>query len=257
MNGTLKKWVAESESWQAFIDLKIPIEEQARYKFLPRADDFYISLMNSCYNVLINDEFDKSDALATAKGLEIYSLYKKSDCFFGINKEENMLVAAGLYYLAEYNSSAIILSRIYVDYDTEIKSFLSLLLNAKLQSNSPLMNKIKVFFSSGNQEELKSLLRNISNRLANAINNNPDEFIACLLAKRLVEKIINDNIWVDLLSINNDIAYWKTYIDHCINKHTPILNFFPSQREAIKKGLFSDSTISLQMPTSSGKSFLA
>ena len=31
----LNTWIAESESWQSYIDFQLPEEEKAKYKFLP------------------------------------------------------------------------------------------------------------------------------------------------------------------------------------------------------------------------------
>jgi replicative superfamily II helicase len=75
--------------------------------------------------------------------------------------------------------------------------------------------------------------------------------------KKIIEKILEDNIWHDLLDIKDEIEFWRPYVLHCINKKNPILTFFPSQRDALKNGVLSEKTISLQMPTSSGKTFLA
>jgi hypothetical protein len=127
MNSTLKRWIAQSESWQAFIDLRIPKEAQSAYQFLPRYDDFYISLMNYCIDILNNyeQEKNKNDALLIAKGMEIFSLKEKSDNFSYVNKANNMLFAAGLYYLADYSASSFILSSLYADYNTEIETFIS------------------------------------------------------------------------------------------------------------------------------------
>ncbi|GHV37266.1 hypothetical protein AGMMS49546_04510 [Spirochaetia bacterium] len=258
MNSTLKTWIAESESWQSFIDLQIPEDARAKYKFLPRADDFYISLMYNCYNILNLPitEINTNEAILIAKGLEIYSLKQKSDHFQGIDINNNMLFAAGLYYLSGYVSSAYILSSLYKEYETNIDIFISSLLRNNINTENPYMNQLKLYFLTGDKNRIDSLYEMIKAAENIEFERNSNAYISCLLAKKILEKILDCNIWLDLLNTKDDIEYWKPYVLHCISKKNPVLSFFPSQRDALKNGILSERTMSLQMPTSSGKTFL-
>jgi superfamily II DNA/RNA helicase len=259
MNDTLKRWIAQSESWQAFIDLHIPQEDQSVYQFLPRYDDFYISLMSYCIDILNVPEniINKSEALLIAKGLEIFSLEGKCDNFRYIDRPNNMLFAAGLYYLADYTASAIILSSIYANYDTDIDIFISNLLQKNLKHQNIFTNQLYDYFETGNFQVLDKLSLSVDEMNKRCFTENINIYVSSLLAKKLIEKISEDNIWTDLLKIRNNVEYWKPYILHCINKKHPVINFFPSQRRALDGGILSGKTISLQMPTSAGKTFLS
>ena len=83
MNSILKRWIAQSESWQASVDLLIPENQWASYQFLPKYDDFYISLMCYCIDILNSpyESLNKEEALLIAKGIEIFSLKDKRDNF--------------------------------------------------------------------------------------------------------------------------------------------------------------------------------
>ncbi len=48
----LNNWIAQSESWQAFIDYDLSEENIADYDFLKRSDDFYIALLSKLYDLL-------------------------------------------------------------------------------------------------------------------------------------------------------------------------------------------------------------
>jgi superfamily II DNA/RNA helicase/adenylate kinase family enzyme len=259
MNTTLKKWIAQSESWQASIDLHIPQEEQAHYHFLPRYDDFYISLMNSCIDVLIspNRTINKEEALLIAKGMEIFSLKDKRENFKYVDKQNNMLYAASLYYLTDYTASAIILASLYSNYNSPIDSFVSNILRKSLRQENEFTKILKTYFETGELKILDELLSKIDDINQESFDSDIDLYLSSLLAKRLIEKIKDDNIWTDLLRINHDKEHWKPYILYCIKKERAIINFFPSQRSALKGGILSEKTISLQMPTSSGKTFLS
>lgn len=63
----LKRWIAQSESWQAFIDYNIANEEQANYTFYNRPQDFYISLLTKLQDIL--DQFEEEESDDGKKGL--------------------------------------------------------------------------------------------------------------------------------------------------------------------------------------------
>jgi superfamily II DNA/RNA helicase len=258
MNSTLKRWIAQSESLQAFIELHIPKEEQSAYQFLSKYDDFYISLMNYCMDIL-NDTgptIDRDEYLLIAKGLEIFSLKGKCDNFKYIDKQNNILFAASLYYLADYTASSVILALLYTGYNTDIDIFISNILRKNLRDDNIYTKKICEFFITGNFHILEELSDLIEDKNIKSFNEDIDAYVSSVLAKKLLKKIKEDNIWGDLLKTNDNIEYWKPYVLHCINKKHPVINFFPSQRLALNKGVLSGNTISLQMPTSAGKTFL-
>jgi superfamily II DNA/RNA helicase len=259
MNTTLRRWIAQSESWQASIDLQIPQEEQAQYHFLPRYDDFFISLMNSCIDVLNspNQTLNKEEALLIAKGMEIFSLKDKREKFQYIDKQNNMLYAASLYYLTDYTASAIILASLYSEYNSPIDCFISNILRKSLSQKDEFTKDLRTYFETGELDILGELLTKINNINQESFISDIDLYLSSLLAKRLIEKIMDVNIWTDLLKINHDKLHWKPYILYCINRERAIINFFPSQRSALKGGILSDKTMSLQMPTSAGKTFLS
>lgn len=253
----LNIWIAESESWQSFIDYKLPEEEKAKYKFLINYEDFYISLMSNAINSVNSNEKDPEKLLALAKGLEIFSLEVKRDYFKGVNQANNMLYAAALYYLADYSASAWILSKLYKNenHSNEIDLFISNFLKKEILNGkkSQYDYRLKMYLISGNAIFLRSLKRRINSTKSIAFEEDINLYFSSILAESIILKFEKDNLWIDLLKIKNEVQFWKEYIDHNINKKVPIWTFFPSQKSAILSGLLSDNTCSLQMPTSSGK----
>lgn len=127
----LRLWIAQSESWQAFIDYSIPNEEQANYPFYNRNHDFYISLLTKLQDVLEQfyeeeSESLKRDLLSIAKGLEIYSLKGKRDKFSGVDYKRNMLYVASLYYLSDFPATSFLLLKQFSEEDfyTDIEKFI-------------------------------------------------------------------------------------------------------------------------------------
>jgi superfamily II DNA/RNA helicase len=205
-------------------------------------------------NIQPNDDF-----LATAKGLEIFSLFEKRNQFSGVNYSDNMLYAAGLYYLASYPSSAWILSKLYPksNYLNEIDLFIAGFLQRDLSGANSYILTLKRFLESGRPRLLNLLRRQITFRRENAFDEDIDEYFSYVLAEKILIKFINDNIWVDLLKVNDNPQHWKAYVIRNVQKKVPVWTFFPSQKLAIEKGVLSNTTCSLQMPTSAGKTSIS
>ena len=55
----LNTWVAESGSWQSFIDFRLPEDAMAAYSFLKLYDNFYLSLMTRAIELLKDKEKEK------------------------------------------------------------------------------------------------------------------------------------------------------------------------------------------------------
>ena len=257
----LNTWIAESGSWQSYIDFRLPEDERARYSFLTQYDNFYMSLMSRAIELLKEDYKAKinDDFLATAKGLEIFSLFEKRTQFSGVNYSDNILYAAGLYYLANFPSSAWILSKFYpkINYFGEIDLFITGFLQRDLSGANEFILTLKRFLESGRIRLLILLRRQINLRKDTAFNQDIDEYFSCLLAETVLTKFIEDNIWVDLLNIIDNPEHWRPYVIRNAEKKVPVWTFFPSQKLAIEKGVLGNSTCSLQMPTSAGKTSIS
>ena len=252
----LNHWIAQSSSWQSYIDFRLPDETISKYNFIERYDDFYISLLSNAYQILEsgNIESQKSDLFEIAKGLEIYSLEEKRIHFKGVNSSTNILYTAGLYYLADYSASAILLSKLFSveNYSNEIDVFISNFLRREFSKNK-YSNILKKYLQKGSDKFIEKLDLKIEEDLNSAIQSNGQNYLSLLLAKRILEKFKSNNIWFDLLN-HETKNFWKRFVRAKISKETPVWDFFPSQRSAILSDLFNtNETVSIQMPTSSGK----
>lgn len=252
---TLSLWIAQSESWQTFIDFNLPEDSIAKYPFLDRPDDFYISLFGEMYDILENLEEKKEDILSVAKGLEIFSLRNKRDNFAGINQPNNILFAAGLYYLSDYAASAYILANLYevANYEREIDKFVLCFFKRKLDNQNFYCQLLNEYLTTGDENIIQELIQLIEEQKTFAYKHNSYEFSICFLAESILKKFRTNNIWADLLK-HNTSDHWSSYIDKTIKKSFPVWDFFPSQKTAIEKGILNSlQSIALQTPTSSGK----
>lgn len=251
----LSLWIAQSESWQTFIDFRLPEDSIAKYLFVNRYGDFYISLFGEMYEILEDVENRKTDILPIAKGLEIFSLTNKRDSFSGINHQNNILFAAGLYYLADFSASAFILANLFNsnDYESEIDYFVSSFLKRKLDDKNSYSATLKEYLVTGDVALLETLLQELRTNKDKAFKVNPFEFSMYFLAESILTKFQGNNIWADLIK-HNSVEHWQPYIDRTLKKKLPVWDFFPSQKLALEKGILNNfKSIALQTPTSSGK----
>lgn len=264
----LKRWIAQSESWQAFIDYNIANEEQANYTFYNRPQDFYISLLTKLQDILDQFEEEESDdvkkgLLSIAKGLEIYSLGGKRENFSGVNYKRNMLYVASLYYLADFPATSFLLLKQFKqeEFQTTIEKFIYYFLSRnytrKQGQENPYFRYIIEYLRIGSDESIKTLRSVFENILSPDNQIESHLFVLTYIAKSILKKFSTNNLWYDLTEYGAEVD-WKTYVRFNIGKSPQIWSFFPSQQTAIKSGLLTfDRAFSLQTPTSSGKTSIA
>lgn len=248
----LRNWILQSESWQKFKQFRLSEEAISNYDFYKKYDDFYISLVGKLDNILDSKKFDENEALMIAKGLEIYGLKETKDAFITISGFSALLYASSLYYLANRSSIACILANFLLKTENlnGINEFLVYFLSRKRgKTKNNLVLCLEDFVYSGNGVALSNLYNSLEKML---VSSGPMNFLPIKISLVLMKKFSSDNIWKDLAYEPESSKLWCEYIRSLVDKK--IWNFFPSQREALSKGLLTNSkTMSLQMPTSAGK----
>lgn len=264
----LSRWIAQSESWQAFIDYDVPAEQRADYDFLERPEDFYISLLSQMQDALESfdhneSEENKSDLLSIAKGLEIYSLVGKRNNFAGVNYSRNMLYVAALYYLSDFPATAFLLLKQFSprDFNTEIELFIYFFLSKnyvkKDAQENQYFNHILQFLRNGDFNEIEALQTAFSEILKREDYVESHLFVLTYVSRSLLNKFAANNLWYDLNESSPELD-WKPYVRFNIGKSPQIWSFFPSQQAAIRNGLLTfERAFSLQTPTSSGKTSIS
>lgn len=254
INTKLTNWISKSESWETSKDFQVNENKIKNEDFLKRFEDFYINLISLFYDILNAEDLnDKEDELLSiCKGLEIFSLEKTKESFSGVIYSENMIYVSGLYYLSGYTSSSFVLAKFYsVDlYQSDVDKFLSSFFRRELNTKTEYNRIFNQFLDGGDYIFLDELLDLVSNKIENC--DEPYDFLSLKLTKKIISKFKINNIYRSL--VNNDLDYWIQYIKFKIKGKNPVWDFFPSQKKAIQMGLVSSSkSMSLQMPTSSGK----
>ena len=106
MADTLQQWINDASAYELLNTYRI--EQQELYPFVNNGEDFYISLLNRMFFTMRNKEMKpevkNGILLQIVKGLQVYSEETTADIFNGVNRNNNLLYIAAIYYLCEYNA---------------------------------------------------------------------------------------------------------------------------------------------------------
>lgn len=263
----LTQWINDSEKFE--LQRSYRVLDFDFFSFMHRPDDFYITLLNRMFFLLEevknNDYAAKSDdLLELAQGLLIYSDRDTHELFDRIDKLENQLYVAAVYYLVGYEAiAALLLQRINL---AEInnkygRQIAYLLLGAKTvfpetedEVEKDLYEKLEFFIGTGYEMALNEIVEFVNERCEKLEFETLDEFFDCFILRHILRKFATDNLWYDLNKADPETD-WSDYVD--FSRSQGILQFLPSQRDAINKGLLTyQKAFSLKMPTSAGKSYI-
>jgi replicative superfamily II helicase len=267
MAGLLSQWIKDSEKFE--MQRSYHVLDQDNYAFLNRQADFYITLLNKMFFLLEEVEDGNyaartEELLEVAKGLAIYSDKDTQTLFEHIDKRENMLYVAAVYYLAGYEAIASLLLK---DCQlTEINNTYGKLIAYLIRggnddypetedsSEKDLFESLEAFLSFGIKNMLEEAEEHVLERCDKMEFASLDEFFDCYVFKHVLRKFTIDNLWYDLKRAEPEVD-WSDYVDY--SRSQGILQFLPSQRDAIQKGLLTyEHSFSLKMPTSAGKSYI-
>ena len=106
MADILEEWISDANAYELLNTYRI--EQQVLYPFVNKGDDFYISLLNRMFFTMrdkgLTLENKKEHLLRIVTGLLIYSEETTASNFDGVNRNNNILYIAAIYYLCEYNA---------------------------------------------------------------------------------------------------------------------------------------------------------
>lgn len=264
MNLKLKKWIIDTVEADMRSSYRRAQALPFEYEFMDRYADFYVNMLTRMFNIL-NGEYSESydedrqkrELLNLVHGLEIFNeRWRKSD-FVGVNRNDNALYVAVIYYLCNYEAVAAMyirecrLENLRTDAARMIFYIIS---GGECRGNEIENHGIKAWLTKGDNAELSKFKALLEERAEQMTYDNADDFFDSQLLLHVLNKFQEDNIRKDLYTFDNTVS-WNQYLNYTFRKH--IFSFLPSQREALHKGLLSyNRSFSLRMPTSAGKSYI-
>ncbi|WP_417377262.1 DEAD/DEAH box helicase [Gimesia maris] len=256
MNDALAKWISDAEALKYTLGFRSTQIPTWLSNIQQRSEDFYISLVGELYERMREPYEDRSDWARLANALAHFA-EADNDAAQYVNALEARLFAAGAFYIGGFPASAYLTMR-----------------KSQSLSDEPEIMRCEDFLcrpSSYRSEELKELVqalllnrvRRIREMTAQAqgqteiaLIEGPDAWIPARLFQLLLEQFNRTNLRVVLPKREKN--YWLPLVRLFLSQSPPRCEFFPSQIEAINKGLLESSeSFSLQMPTGAGKTTLA
>jgi superfamily II DNA/RNA helicase len=262
MNGRLRNLMAQMESWEAANEFGIPEVSWADYDARRRSDDLYISCLSNVFDSLrVADAGTRLAELdALAKTLVIYSRSAAIRHLTGIERGLNQLYSAALYYMADRPATAQFLTRSLSFGDTAIEEeiFLRDFLGHRLDGTNELTTTLRQFMESGRPAILQALTETLAERERLGLLEEPRKFIAARFGAFALRRFAETNVWHNLQrhAASADPEIWRAFFFNA--RSFPMWELLPSQITALHSGMLNaeERAISLQMPTSAGKTSL-
>lgn len=264
MNSKLKKWIIDTVEADMRSSYRRSQALPFEYEFMDRYADFYVNMLTRMFNILngeyserYDEDKQKRELLNLVHGLEIFNeRWRKSD-FVGVNRNDNALYVAVIYYLCNYEAVAAMYIREcrLENLRTDAAQMIYYIISGGDCSGKEIENHgIKAWLTKGDNAELSKFKTLLKERAEQMNYDNADDFFDSQLLLHVLNKFQEDNIRKDLYTFDNTVS-WNQYLNYTFRKH--IFSFLPSQREALHKGLLSyNRSFSLRMPTSAGKSYI-
>lgn len=268
MENVLRQALSDTEAYEMM--KAYDVQKGFHYEFEERPDDFYITLITKMMMLLDileaeedPDDIDsvKSSLAEVARGLIVYSEHYTAGDFKDVNKINNHLFVAAIYYVCGYEAIASLLLRGYrlgMYHNTSAQQLYYIISGCRMEAeDEAVVNSISwidEYIRTGDDGLLRDAVQSLA---ASAQRNAFDtlrEFMDSTILLHVLKKFEASNIWADLKRYAPDLD-WKEYVAYSKGEH--ILSFLPSQREALENGLLSfEQSFSLGLATSGGKSYI-
>ena len=264
MNRTLRQWIIDTVAADMRSSYRRAQTLPFEYDFIGRYADFYVNMLTRIFNILDGEYYDnydverqKAELLNLAHGMEIFNERWKQSKFAGINRNDNALYVAVIYYLCDYEAVAAMYIRDcrLADLRTDAARTIFYIISGGGTKGNEIENHgINTWLTTGDHTSLSKFKALLEERAVQMSFDSADDFFDSQLLLHVLKKFREDNIRTDLYTFDNSVS-WNRYLEYSFRKH--IFSFLPSQREALRMGLLSfNRAFSLRMPTSAGKSYI-
>ena len=264
MNKTLSKWIIDTVAADMRSSYRRVQALPFGYEFMDCYADFYVNMLTRMFNILngeYSDKYDekgkKQELLNLVHGMEIFNEHWKRSEFAGVDRNDNALYVALIYYLCDYEAVAAMYIQEcrLADLRTDAaRTIFYIISGGGIRGNEIEDHGIKVWLIAGESTELSKFKVSLEKRSEQMLYDSVDDFFDSQLLLHVLKKFQEDNIRTDLYTFDNSVS-WNRYLVYSFRKH--IFSFLPFQREALHKGLLSfKKSFSLRMPTSAGKSYI-
>lgn len=259
MRASLARWMGDADALRHLEHFRV---EQASIDLAhvrSRADDYYIALVGELFERMREGSADGQGWARLGNALAQLAADGQEEMLhaIGVSKSEATLFAAAAFYCGGFPASAHLTTRSLDPANVESESYRACfdLMARPGTMRSAVGRRLIGALRRGDMPALDGIRGSASRSAQEALTAGPDAWITARLFERLVDRFHATNIRAVLPDGGSE--FWTPFVASLLNRSPPSWEFFPSQIEAIQKGLLSRSdTFSLQMPTGAGKTAL-
>jgi helicase len=259
MDQYLLGWINDADAIRHAEGFRVPQATVEQAEVRARADDYYIALVGELFSMMRTGSEDAvgwsklGNALAQVAALGQESELKR----VGVSQSEATLFAAAAFYCGGFPASAYITIRSRPFDLAGPESYLACtdLLGRQSATRSALGGSLVAALERGELSRIEDARLETEKASQEKLGDSASEWIPARLLENLVRRFASTNIRSVLPYGDSD--FWTPFVQSLLKRRPAIWDFFPSQIDAIKRGLLeSNQTFSLQMPTSAGKTAL-
>ena len=224
-----------------------------------RLADYYISLVGELFDGIHSTNVPSDDWAQLGNAFLQFSQETPAEQIeaLGISRDEAALFAAAAFYFGDFPASACLAMR-QSNRPTDPKSPWAVcydFLARPSNLGSQIAIEVREQLRSGDLFGLADHVEASATEAQSALADGPDTWVAAALLSRLLARFEESNIRAVLPEGAN--AFWSPLINSFIDRTPSTWEFFPSQIQAIERGLLGNfESYSLQMPTGAGKTTL-
>jgi helicase len=259
MDQHLLRWIGDADATRNIERFRIPQITVQQAEIRVRADDYYIALVGALFTSMRTESEDAEgwSKLGNALAQIAAPGQERELRRAGISQSEATLFAAAAFYCGGFPASAYITIRSQPVDVTGPESYLACtdLLGRPNAMRSALGRSLLDALQRGELSQIEDARLATEKESKKRLDQSASEWIPARLLEKLVGRFASTNVRSVLP--HGDDEFWTPFVQSLLNRRPAIWDFFPSQIDAIKRGLIeSDRTFSLQMPTSAGKTAL-
>lgn len=258
MREALAKWVSDADALRHLEYFKVPDTPLALGYLRPRADDYYLSLVGELFDRMKAGYGDAAQWARLGNALAHFAAREGGASLeaIGVLPNEATLFAAASFYYGGFPASAYLTMRDRSPAgDSEPYQACFDLLARPSAMKSKLARRLLAALRKGDLAAINQAAADSGDAARRALELGPDSWIAARLLEQLVGRFRATNVRAVLPDGASE--FWTPLVSSLLNRRPSAWEFFPSQIEAIERGLLTRSeTFSLQMPTGAGKTAL-
>lgn len=255
MKDSLLRWIGDADALRHMERLGVREVPLVLSYQLPRKDDLFISLVGELFDRMREDYDQPNDWARLGNALGQYATADSEELkALGISRSESALFSAAAFYFGGFPASSCLTMRTlgYIEGPIHVACY-ELLARLPVRSKFGYIEQLRLALLTGGLNYIAKMEEEVAGLTATALHDGPDRWIPLRLLQSLLGRFRRTNIRAILPEGGAD--YWKPLISSLLHQGT--WDFFPSQIDAIQRGLLTKSeTFSLQMPTGAGKTAL-